>query len=621
MIPTLERLVTALEQKGIISERELDRKLHAASMLALLEASRGVVHTTTMPTPLYSLKYDTAEQSLQFKILNGKAPVPQAETLYINILDFLSAALLREKMPILLEGKTGVGKTFTVEQLFKTLLSEKNYSILRLNATMSNVLQPYTEGKIEGGLVRIALKEAELDTKAALFIDEVNRGDTNQVLMLQDGYIRLSSGDGGELGVPVPVLAQRKWTLDKEHKRPVFVVSAQNPPATKDPKYSGTKRTDAAQSNRNVEIDVPNGSSSIGASALLLSGENGQHARFLASYKKILARNLGVDENIFTDLAKDWIHLYAYTTDPHKTTCPVMRSSLEFTDGLLALLSPSLKQEFAYEKEVIADWNPLLRRYGVDFSYAPTLDESAIPMQKVLSIVQSFKEEVITRDIVKVKKLADAISLIRRVKRALAQENPTETYLQSPNYITVQDIACGFAIMLNDKQEKHEHNPVTLIDAVLKEYVSLTTTYAAKIGYNSPFSLEDPNMTVYDLAYQHAVQESARGASLLERVLGTVPKERNVTAYIRDLGASVSELKRLEQGMEYRKPLLMRMVADLTTLAGFVHEHALPLETAFLSSPNSSSRKSLIQNYFRRQRETVGIADIYLQRLPRVLGV
>ena len=261
MTQTLETLSRTLQDRGISDPRTIEDRLHVASMLAFVEASHRVVKQTTMPTPLYRLVYDADAHNVQFDTLDGKAPVPKRNALDINMLDILLASVLKEKMPILFEGKTGVGKTYTVEQFMRAILPERNYKGLRLNANMSNVLQPYTEGRIENGLVKIALKQEELDSIAALFIDEVNRGDTNQVLQLQDGVIRLSSGEGGELGIPVPRYQDGVWVKDRENKRPLFVVSAQNPPTTKDAKYSGTKRTDAAQSNRNLQIDVPNSAS------------------------------------------------------------------------------------------------------------------------------------------------------------------------------------------------------------------------------------------------------------------------------------------------------------------------------------------------------------------------
>lgn len=623
MTRTLETLTTELQRKGMTNQREIEQRIHAAAMLSLVEASHAVVNQTTMPTPLYRIQYDTDTHTVAFKTLDGRAPVPQTDALDVNMLDLLLSSLLKQKMPLLLEGKTGVGKTFTVEQFFKTILPGQNYRGLRLNANMSNVLQPYTEGKVVNGLVQISLRYDELDRIAALFVDEVNRGDTNQVLMLQDGVVRLSSGEGGEVGIPIPQYDGTKWTVDRENKRPLFVVSAQNPPATKDAKYSATKRMDAAQVNRNLQIDVPNSASDIGASVLLLENGNGQHGQFMAAYTTKLAEMLRVEPEQLRSLSDDWISLYAFATDPRKTVCPSIQSGIEFMDALLSLVAPDVKESFAHEQQVSKDWNEALRGYGVDFKYDSTLDDTAISMEKLRTIVKSFEEEIITRDTVKVKKLSDALSLLRRIKGSLTQPDPVQAYLATANYVTVQDVACGFAIMLYDKQDKHDVDPVVLIDSALQEYIGITEKFADKIGYKKQFTAEDPNMSVYHLAFQHALHAVSTpdlGSRIRSAVGGGVTNPAT-TAFVKDLGASVAELKRLDAGNEYRKPLVGRMIADLTTLAGFADQYAAELEPVLANPTNNVERRDAFKKFYLQQREKATTPDIYLHRLTRVLGV
>src|SRR3989344_434608 len=140
---TLETIVEELRKKGI-KDKDISEKIHSASLLAFFEASHAIVNETTMPTPLYRLTYDDTNNNLQFQVLDGKALVPAQKSLDINALDILVGSLLREKMPLLLEGKTGVGKTYTVEQFFKAILPSGNYKSIRLNANMDNILQPFT---------------------------------------------------------------------------------------------------------------------------------------------------------------------------------------------------------------------------------------------------------------------------------------------------------------------------------------------------------------------------------------------------------------------------------------------------------------------------------------------
>jgi hypothetical protein len=588
-------------------------RLHAASMLALVQASYSVLHTTTMPTPLYRLVYDDENRNIDFKLLQGNARVPSEHSLDIDMFQIIAASLLRDKMPLLFEGKTGVGKTHTSEFLFKTILPPENYSMLRLNANMSHVLQPYMEGYVESGVVKIRLRTQKLREVAAIFIDEVNRGDTNQILGLQDGTITLSSGERGELGIPIPNYARGEW-VESEEKRPVFVLSAQNPPATKDAKYSHTRRSDAAQANRNLEIDIPNSVTSIGASILLLDSLSDLHGPFRREYAQLMAKYVGVASEKIENM-DDWLSVYAFTTDPKKTDCISMRSSVEFIDAMLCMTSPNISNVFAEDKQVVADWHTYLQDYGVDFSYASSFVEDTEEIKKITAIVNSFKEEIIPRDVVKVKKISDAISTIWRIRKSLDAADPVSKYLDMPRYITVQDVACGFAIMLHDKQETHEKDTASLVSGVLKEYAGITEEVANALTYNYPFSAQDPRMSVYGLAFNHAISTTDN-----KKLLGGInyTGQEQIPLFMHSLGVSVGKLRQLDAKSEIRKPLVARMIGDLTTLAAFTHQYRADLEKIF---QNGGRKMDEFKKFYIGRRGNLNTPEIYTHRLTRVLGV
>jgi len=626
MIDTLDSLTKELEKQGMKDRDEIQQKLHHASMLAFIESANAVMKRSTMPTPLYRFTYDSDSHNLQFETLEGRARVPKDNSFDMNMFDILVATLLREKMPVLVEGKTGIGKTWTAEQFAKTVLHRDNYVLLRLNNNMSNVFQPYTEGYIENGIVKIKLRKDQAKKVGMLIVDESNRGDTNQILQLQDGVIRLSSGEGTDIGMSIPEYNGKEWVLNDENLRPTFMISAQNPAATKDAKYSQTKRTDAAQNNRNLQIDMPNSAARSGASILLLDTNNGYHKAFLEEFRKNIQIHLGTKVGL-DKLADEWSAIYAFATDPKKTECTSIKSAIEFMDMMTLMTSTNIKREYEIEKQDIKDWNVILRKYGVNFDYTSTLDENAQGVMILRKITQLFEEEYVPRDSTKVKKLSDAISTMRRIKKAFSSDNPIDTYADTPNYITVQDMACGYAILLHDKQDKHDEpdtNPVGLIDTVLKEYIDITGKYAQAIGYKKPFNAEDEHMAVYNLAFQHAVTVAGK-----VKVKDATDKKRldAVEEFVKDIGASVSVLKRLETGDEYRKPLVARMIADLTTLAGFADQNAdnigyiLGKTTGTKDATKDLLEKmSEFKEYVKLEKLKFNSADIYMQRLTRVIG-
>lgn len=606
MTKTLESITRELEGQGLTSSEEIEKRIHAASMLAFVSAAKGVVSDHTFPTPLYRLDYDKQTQTVQFEELKGRARVPKPNSLDMNMLDVVIASLLRRKMPILLEGITGVGKTYTVEQFFKTILPKEHYAALRLNKEMSNVLQPYVESKIEGGSVVRTLKTERLRDIFAIFIDEKNRGDTNKVLQIQDGEITLDTGERGQLGVPIPKLVNGSWVEEEGNVRPVFVVGAQNPPATKDAKYTATKRTDAAMNNRDLQLDVPNSAANIGSSILMTNEGNGQHRSFQSLYRQRLAEGLGVDASILETLDEDYISVLAFTTDPSKTDAPVIQSAVEFMDAMLVMTSTRIEEDYESNKKDIEEWNDVLRKYGTDFRYESTCDMKSTPMEKLDKIVKSFEEEIVTRDNTKIKKLADAVSLTRRINESLRADDPVSDFENTLNFISIQDMACGFAIMLHDKQDRENPESAGLIDQVLKEYIGIAENFANRLGYTNPFSSNDPNMSVYTLALMYAITESQSQADI-------------VNAFVKTIGASVAELKRLENGSEYRKPIIARMIGDLTTLAGFVDQYETQASAILSGEGTANTKRQKIVELFREKRMNVNTPDIYIQRLPRVL--
>lgn len=592
MVKTLERIMNEIQKRGIPEEH-----LHQASMLAFMEAAQATVNERIMPIPLFRVGYDTKDQTLEFSLLEGHALTKEGAQ-DITLLKIALASLFRDKLPLQLEGKTGVGKTYLTEQLFQAMLPAENYKILRLNANMSNVLQPYTVGTVENGLVMIKLKTEELRRNAALFIDESNRGDTNQILMLQDGTIRLPTGEGGDLGPSLPVYRNNSWEL--KGIRPLFVVLAQNPSVTRDAKYSGTRTTDAAQGNRNIQIDVPNAATSIGASLLMLSDEKDAHTQFKGIFKERLRSYLNLEDNL-DNLEKDWLEVFAYTTNPKRTKCINTRSAVEFLDSIVCLLSRDLKSALEHEKKTINDWNKSLKVYSVEFRYDGTLIDTAESIAKVREFVQALKEEIVPRDIIKIKKLSDAISFMRKTDAAIASDNPLNTYQNARHYINISDMACALTISLYDKLERKDRDPVPIVATVLKEYLTLEKALAKNLDLPSNFSIDNDDISIYNLTIQHAVRTG---------------KIENI---IKDLANSVTVLSRNEGGNEYRKPMIARFSADLTTLAGFIHQYKDQLSPIFNSGNNINEKRRALREFYEKIRTKPSTPEIYLHRLQRVL--
>ncbi len=635
-LTTLDAVTRALSAKGISNPKELDKRMHTAAMLALVSASTAVMNEYVLPTPLFRLEYDPTAHNLKFAELHGRAPVPKRDAVDVSMLDLITAAMLRDRMSLLFEGITGVGKTHTTEMMFRTVLPPEHYCVLRLSAAMTNVQQPYVEGTVDNGVLKINLRRDALDRIGLMFVDEQNRGDTNQILQIKDGKISLASGESGYLGLPIPrlngVSGALSWTLDHNEKRPLFVAAAQNPAGTKAAQYTGTRGTDGAVKNRDVEVTAPNAAAALGASMLRVKTDNGQHSAFMHLYADHLAHYLDIDKALLTDnVDKEIASWFAFATDPKRTRRDDLRSAAELSDVLALMFAPSLEAEYKHEGQVAEEWNTTLLSRRIDFKYTSPLDSSATVVDKIRKVVGSFAEQLVSRDLVKAKKLADALSLTRLIKRALNESDPVETYRASPTYITIEDVAAGYAIMAKDKQQTTQEDPVTVVDQVLRDYVSIVQDYATAMGYKklgsgrSEFDANDPLYSVYAIAISHAVHATSQQGGIMAGVMsalgGSSSKTPSVDKFVQDLGSSVAVLRRAEGGSESKKPLIARMIADVGTLAGFMDQYAPQLEAAFAKNPKAEDRLRALQDVYTAIKARPSIPAIYLQRLPRVLGV
>src|SRR3989338_5822078 len=96
--PTLDTLTATLQKQGRTQPHEMESTLHAATMLAFVEATHAVMHQSTMPTPMGRLRYDKRTNTVKYTPLQGRAPVPVDDALDFSMLDFLLASLKKERM-------------------------------------------------------------------------------------------------------------------------------------------------------------------------------------------------------------------------------------------------------------------------------------------------------------------------------------------------------------------------------------------------------------------------------------------------------------------------------------------------------------------------------------------
>ena len=135
----LELIATELVKDGY-NKSEIKDKLHQAAFLATLESASQTMGSRVTPTPLFRISYDYESSSLEFNFLEGKSLVPEKSAVDIDYADFVFASFKCDRVALLSEGITGTGKTYTLEQVLKTVYAQDNRRGIRLNTNMSNVL-------------------------------------------------------------------------------------------------------------------------------------------------------------------------------------------------------------------------------------------------------------------------------------------------------------------------------------------------------------------------------------------------------------------------------------------------------------------------------------------------
>lgn len=637
-IKALEYLANQLKLRGLGKE-DIKKHLHRASVLATLEGISEVVSSRATPTPLYRITYNTITNSLDFSFLDGKGKVPIPGSIDIDIGDVVITSLLSDRTPLLFEGITGTGKTYTLEHVLKAVYSPDNRRSLRLNPNMSNVLQPYIEGSIDGGVLRIKINKDAAREIAALFIDEQNRGDTNAVLGLLDNQVNLATGERAELGLLIPQLdlqgKSAQIYFEDGKVKPIAVFSAQNPSSAE---YSGARSTDGAVGNRQVRVNYPNMALNSGAATLnMTSRDDNHHTHFIDTYIDRLSKYLKVDkealqkiltpQNSSSEESKrsntEYLTLHAFSFDPRNSRNPFLKSAVEGSDHIVMLTGgDGLAKNFEQELEVAKDWSDVLQKYGANFQYSGTVDTASQVIARIDAVRSAFKEPLIERDKTKATKIADSLALIAWYKQAYetARERGTSPFeefasLQSP--LTIRDIASAYAIVLNDKiQTKNGVSPVSVINQAFTDYVNILERFGTSVyKKQTKFNLTDPNMGVRYLASYLAVNAIKDAKKL-------TPDEY-ATKMIDEVNKAAGLIRGLDDGIDTRKLLIARVNADLASLAGFMHQYRREIADHLNAVPKSDKvlpRYNSLTEVVRQARGDVKI-NYTLPRVERTFGI
>ncbi|MDP3698101.1 MAG: hypothetical protein Q8R47_00790 [Nanoarchaeota archaeon] len=377
------------------------------------------------PTPYIEI---TEGERLDVQFLDGKGNLPKPNTIEVTCLDMHIASLFFDDFNLLQEGITGVGKTYTADALSETVFGFGSHYTVRLGGGLlaASALEPFTATRLEDGIPKMRIDHDQCQKYGSLHIDEINRGDTQEVFQAVDGII-YHEGDVGYLRIPIP-------GTDRFKKLVVF--ASMNPA---DAQHSSALELDLAGENRFLKFTFPNGVEEAGASQLDKRAYQNLHDQFWDSFRKK------------TGMKGTWRDLYPLVADPETVKAELHHDAREFIDVALGYVSKD-------PIEVAKRNTDLLKSNG--YVAWRTVNESNAA-QRVREAQKNLKHGFVRRDLKKIHNFASLLGFIKGVK--------TGTYDTS---VSLYDIAAGMGIVLESKKiTGSKHGPaLALVNIALHAY-------------------------------------------------------------------------------------------------------------------------------------------------------
>jgi hypothetical protein len=404
---------------------------------SLYETLDGIVS----PTPYVEI---TEGERVDIRFLNGKGRLPAEGSTEVTVLDINVASLFFDDFNILYEGVTGTGKTYTSDALFHAVFGEDGHYTIRLGGGLlgMSALEPFTKTVLDEGVPKAHIDHPKCERYGGLFIDEINRGDTQEVFQVVDGEIHIN-GDTGRLRLPIQV-------TDRYKK--LAIIAAMNP---SDAQHSSALELDLAGENRFLKFRFPNGADEAGTSQ---TDKKKYDERLGAEFwDKVRAR---------TGLEGDWRALYPVITDPEQIDTELHGDAREFIDVALAYVGKDPLGTFDRNRELMESGG-----YKPRFAVAEGND-----LERVREAQKLLKHGFVRRDLPKVKNMANLLAFVKSVKDG--------TYDPS---VSLYDVAASMGIVLESKKVtgSDEGRLMTLVNDALHSYHGIRGSMGVPEGYGT----------------------------------------------------------------------------------------------------------------------------------------
>lgn len=376
------------------------RELRRHFIGALNHTLDGVVS----PTPYMEI---TEGQNVDVRFLNGKARLPSPNSTEVTVLDIDAASLFFDDFHVLYEGVTGIGKTYTSDALFDAVYGPDGHYTLRLSGGVlgSSAIEPFTTTTLDNGVPKTKIDQEKCSKYGALFIDEINRGDSQEVFQVVDGKVHVNGGTG-YLRIPIPGTSRYKG---------LAIIAAMNPA---DAQHRDALELDIAGENRFLKFRFPNGVAEAGSSQLEKAVSGDLHDRFWTEFRKR------------TGLKGGWRENYPVVTDPEQFANALDGQTKEFIDTSLGYVGADPRE--AFERNV-----ELMQQEGIQPAFTIRDDNN---YKKILEKQGTLKHGFVRRDLKKIQNLSRLLAFVKGVKQGTYDAN-----------VNLNDVAASIGIVLESK--------------------------------------------------------------------------------------------------------------------------------------------------------------------------
>ena len=389
--------MTGENKEDSVKQKEMRKQF----IETLYDTLDGVVS----PTPYLEIREG---ENIDVKFLNGRGNLPKPDTTEVTILDIDIASLFFDDFNPLYEGVTGIGKTYTSDAVFNAVFGPEGHYTLRLSGGLmgSSALEPFTTVERENGVPKTRIDPEKCQKYGALFIDEINRGDSQEVFQVVDGVVNVN-GETGCLGIPIP-------GQDGRYKR-MAIIAAMNPA---DAEHNAALDLDIAGENRFLKFRFPNGVAEAGSSQLEKNIDGNLYEKFWNEF----AKRSGEEGS--------WREIYPVITDPYQLPDKLDGQTGEFIDVALGYLGEDPKETFERNADI-------MKQGGISPGFSLREDNDYLQIKECQGML---KHGFVRRDLKKIENLSRLLGFIKGVKDGSYDST-----------VKLNDVAAGIGVILESK--------------------------------------------------------------------------------------------------------------------------------------------------------------------------